>query len=301
MLLCCALAAAQTPSLEDVSVAAVAEPSECRAGDAVVYRVRVTIRNNVTEKIEPWPPAFRGFDVAGGTNARQPVGADRTRFEWQYQLRPRQEGELTIGPFSLNYLDRGDGRRKQVRGNPVTVRVRAAEALPDIREARPPVVLPDLLARYQRAALWLGLFCAAVLCGSSVQHLLSRRRPRPTPVSPAPPSPRDVALAALAALEADDLPARGEIDAYHVRLSRLVRAFLSARYTCRAEESTTSEIADTLTSRGASADLVVSCRQLLVGCDLEKFAGFTPGLDDMRGLLARARLFVEASCAEGRP
>jgi hypothetical protein len=169
----------------------------------------------------------------------------------------------------------------------------------DLRPAKPPLELPDPWEAWRRAGEWVGGAALVTLLLALILRRAGRRpAPQVEPAPPPPPTPAALALAALAALEAERLPEQGLIDVYHVRLSQVVRDYLGARYGFHAPESTTSEIAARLDDAGVAAELVSLTRQVLYGCDLEKFAAYQPGLPEMAEVLARARTLIARTLNE---
>ena len=93
------------------------------------------------------------------------------------------------------------------------------------RDIHAPV--PVLVPNYR--LLWLALGILAALALAIWGFLWWRRRPeRARAIPAAPPIPADEeALTSLAALEAEGLPARGELKDFHLRLSIIFRMYLS--------------------------------------------------------------------------
>lgn len=297
---------------EEVYVSAIIEPLEAELGQTVLYRAFATVRNNVTHSLSPQEPSFDGFervdgDVDGQPRLNRSENSDQTIFEWSYELRPVRTGTLLIPPFRVRYVDRETGRRHTVAGERVSLRVVAAGASgatpspatpaagdedSDIRPAKPPVPLPMI------DPLWIvgGLAALLVLLAVAAVVVLNRREVKPVPVAPLPEPPKPaahtLALSQLAALEAERLPERGEIDPYHIRLAQIVRDYLSERFNIEATRSTTTEIALSLYDRHVPSETIALCRRVLSGCDLEKFAAYRPGVPEMQALLAEARRLI---------
>lgn len=109
--------------------------------------------------------------------------------------------------------------------------------------------------------------------------------------------PDEVALEALGALEAADLPGRGELKRFHVEVSDIVRSYLERRLGVPALESTTGELLAMLTTARVGPEVPREVRRdlrlLLERCDLVKFAKFEPSADESRELVPLARSIVE--------
>jgi hypothetical protein len=104
------------------------------------------------------------------------------------------------------------------------------------------------------------------------------------------------ALAALDALERDDvLTHRGTV-AFHVRLAEILRRYLGGRFHVPTLERTSYELLhDTGQLMGQFRGSRSRLRDLLTACDMVKFARLEPLPGASRELLSTARLFVEES------
>jgi hypothetical protein len=102
------------------------------------------------------------------------------------------------------------------------------------------------------------------------------------------------AVAKLTVLEERGAPEAGQIDAWFVALSAIIRDYLEQRYDIRAPELTTEEF---LQVAAQSAELKTDQRALLSAflerCDRVKFAGYRPDSDESIASLKAARAFVE--------
>lgn len=94
---------------------------------------------------------------------------------------------------------------------------------------------------------------------------------------PPPKPPHVVAFEELQRLKAMNLPDKGEVKEYYIRLSDIVRHYLEERFSLRAPEMTTEEFLDSVRD---SEDLAESHRKLLRDflshCDMVKFAKYGP-------------------------
>jgi hypothetical protein len=139
--------------------------------------------------------------------------------------------------------------------------------------------------------LWLSLGSVALLGLIVLARWLRKRRG----VRPAVP-PAEAFLRELDALEADRLPERGEIEAFHVRLAEALRRYLEQTYQLPAGRQTTQEfLAAWRTALPLGASEPEALAELLRRCDLAKFARSAPGPETCGETLALARRFVQSS------
>ncbi len=108
-----------------------------------------------------------------------------------------------------------------------------------------------------------------------------------------PRPPHEIALEALDALERAGLLERGEIKAFHVEVSEIVRTYVEERFTVRALEMTSAEVLDGLWRVGIEGGLLDDFRTFLERCDLVKFAKLRPTPEASGEMLSLARKLVE--------
>jgi hypothetical protein len=103
----------------------------------------------------------------------------------------------------------------------------------------------------------------------------------------------ELALEALDALARSKLLERGEIKAFYVEVSEIIRTYVEGRYAVYALEMTSGEVLDGLWRVGIEGSLLENFRTFLEQCDLVKFAKLRPTPEASRGVLESARTLVE--------
>ena len=251
------------------------------------------------------------FTVAGG-------GDRLVRNERRYFLDPEEAGAVEIRALTLNILD---GREvpsiacvylNECRtAAPVTDRAAATDFLrigplpvevtsvlpPDADFTEPkdilgPVPLPPPPPSPLPWREILAAAAAAVLAAAA-GVLLWRRRGRIGAARAAPmESAHAMALAALARLDASGLDTQEKLDAFYVRVSRVLRRYLDWRFGLRAAERTTEEALREAAAREEIAGHGGALRAFLGACDRVKFARHRPGAEEPAAALANAAGFV---------
>ncbi len=234
------------------------------------------------------------FRVAGVAELRPVLTeGNRTRRARIWTLEPFLSGEYTIPELTIRFAKEDEPERELVT-EPVTLTVRsllpedAAEKL-ELNDITGPVDLPPNLT-----ALWwtLGILIVLGLASAGLWFWLRSRRP---PIPPSPPRPADeIALEALAALEAENLPGRGEFKPFYQRLSDIVRRYIEGRYGVHAPGQTTEEF---LASQRRGSVLKPTDQEILGAflkqADLVKFAEHQPSQHDVADSFRICRNFVE--------
>jgi len=152
-----------------------------------------------------------------------------------------------------------------------------------------PATLP---AAPQSAGVWIAI--GSALLASAVAVSVALRRPR-TVAAVAEPEPHDWARVELDRLESAQLPERGEIDAYFVKLTTIVRDFARRRFGLEAPQQTTPEFLRTLRLHPTLAGRPrVLIGELLERADLVKFARTGAALDECTQAMRAARQLTSA-------
>ena len=144
----------------------------------------------------------------------------------------------------------------------------------DIRDIRPPVYFPENYSLLIAIAAVIALAALFFLARAFLKMIRERISQRPPP---APKSAHQIALEALLALQAKNLPGMGRIKEYYFELSDIVRHYLENRFSYRAPEMTTEEFLEAIK---ASPEMLKEhkalLRKFLSHCDMVKFAKYGP-------------------------
>ena len=188
------------------------------------------------------------------------------------------EFEFPALPFTLRDAA---GKEVQVTSPAVKIRIDSVlqEADPRLKDLKKQAEIEEPF----RWLLWLALGAlACVLAGLGWWRVSRRRRPAGAPFEPLELDPLDAADAELRDLLARGLLEKGLTKQFYVRLSDIVKKALEAGHGIQTVEKTTTEIVVALV--GAAKGLTAPSdpqgleriEQLLLSCDLVKFARYLP-------------------------
>lgn len=159
-----------------------------------------------------------------------------------------------------------------------------AQAASDIRDIKPPEVIPD-----SPAWLWWLLVVLAVF--ALVTFLWRHLHRRMTRIMPAPPIPAHVRARQKLA---DALAYLAQPKTFCTLVSDTTRSYLEERFNFHAPERTTEEFLRELSgTKLLLPEQKESLGDFLACCDLVKFAKYEPGENELRGLHASALRLVE--------
>jgi hypothetical protein len=279
-------------------------PRSPRLSDLVAMDIRV----EAPPGVEIRPPAFGeavgDFLIRDYTERPpEPGAANRRRFH--YELEPAHAGKHLIRSVAVEFVDRREESERRGEPGPEPALVETdpieVDVTSDLKDEAPSLARlePMVPPRPVPQAVAIGWVIASILAGVlvllAVAALLRRRR---RPVEPRRRTPEEVAGEALAALLAEDLPGRGLVKEFYLRLTAIVRRYVEDTTGIRAPEQTTEEFLRDVRARAVfPPDRSVRLAEFLEAADLVKYAGQLPREGQVDGAIARAHEFVNVAPA----
>jgi hypothetical protein len=105
----------------------------------------------------------------------------------------------------------------------------------------------------------------------------------------------EIALEALDRIRTSGVLDRGEVSAFHIRVSEVIRCYFEGRFGIEALEETSREILEDLQAKGISVSNHSLCLKFLNQCDLVKFAKLAPSKEKSEKVLDLAHEIVEST------
>ncbi|MCB0665238.1 MAG: hypothetical protein KDC80_05415 [Saprospiraceae bacterium] len=142
------------------------------------------------------------------------------------------------------------------------------------------------------------VYIVALLVGLAIIAFvfLRKKKPEPEPEIVEIPVPADeLALDDLQKLRSRKLWQSGQIKEYQSELTHIIRAYIQARYSIPALESTTSEILNFAVVKSLSSELQTDLDQILNIADLIKFAKAQPEIGIHEEFMQKAEYFVRST------
>jgi hypothetical protein len=275
-------------------------PREPKLSDLVEMDVRVQFPRDVEIK----PPAFGqavGDFLVRDYSERPASPRERNVRLFHYQLEPTHAGKHLIHSVSIEFLDNragAEGRREPalVETDPLEVNVTSelAGGAPSLANLEP--MLPPRPVQRPLALAWP--IAAGVVTLLALLGLVALRRRKRRPLAPPRQTPEEIARAALALLLAEDLPGRGLVKLFYLRLTGIVRHYVEDTTGIKAPEQTTEEfLRDMRASPAFSAQRSARLAEFLEAADLVKYAGQEPDPAQIDLAIARAHEFVNLARA----
>ncbi len=269
------------------------EPTAATLGDRI--RVVITV-DHATDARVAWPDALsvEPFELLAMQPLEPTTQGMRSRSSMELTLTAFELGALTLPALEIDVVG-ADGQTWALSSEPTTITISSVgrDAGGDIRDIKGPLSIPF---RVVTLLPWLAGLVASALVLFWLRRFYGRRGATEAPMPVEAPRPaHEIAHEALNRLEASGLLQRGDVKAYHIRASDIMRVYVEDRFGVDAMEMTTREVLGGLRQVGVTSDVVGDFRQLLDRCDLVKFAKHRPAVEACRDVVPLARRLVDAT------
>lgn len=261
--------------------------------DVLVATVQVDGSPLLTVKPPDQISSSRGWRlVEVSPAATEALGQERHRWRQSYTFEPLAPG---VRPLQLQGFTVQDGPDNvhSLSWKAIPVRVVASIATPDLKSLRDPTVVESLAPLPEARAFpwrWLGAVVGGVAICVVARHYW-RRRTRRQPVSA-----EQLARRELDRLLARRLPDQNKSVQFHALLANVVRRYLERKYGLPARRRTTEEflvlVHECPHLASSERDFI---QNLLVRCDLVKFAHAPSSIPECLAWTDQVRAFVAAS------
>lgn len=275
---------------DGASIAVSASPTRVTVGDRILYSLRVVAPKGVTATLPVFGRTLGEFRIRD--LGPLPAIARKDGFEEisrRYELNLYETGVKSIPPLSVVLRGR-EGKAAELDAGPIVVVSESVldKDAKDIKDIKPPLALEYVPVT---PIVWL---CIGMAVATIAIFMLRRIRRKRKLAPPPPRSPQLIAYDELERLRAMDLIAKGRVKEYYVRISDIVRRYIERRFSLKAPDRTTEEF---LAEAGASGLLDPRARTLvgdfLEQCDMVKFARYGPTAEEIDGVYAAAKRFVD--------
>jgi hypothetical protein len=293
-----------------VTVASRVDKSRIKIGDLIRYTVTVTHGKGVDARTPGTGANLGGFEIRNYavSEPEEKKGVVVSKFE--YTISTFFPGEFVIPPLPVAYKVPGD-TAVHVMATPsikiVVESMKPSEA-GDIKDIKPPVEIPrNWWLLLMKAGI--GLLIAGAAAGGFLLYRRWKSGKGILPVREEPPKPpHEIALEALDRLKASDLLEKGEIKAFYIELSEIIRRYTGGRYFVVAMEMTTTEVLEGLSSVHLFKEDFELFEAFFHRCDLVKFAKTIPSQVETSetvqvayDIVHRTKIVIETPAEEAVP
>jgi hypothetical protein len=263
-------------------------------GDRVCLTVTVEHQTGATVT---WPDSidFGTFELIDAEYLEPRGEDDVLRTVARFTLTAFELGDIELPSFPVVVTGPDSTSTVSLVTDPWTVTVASVgpNETGDIRDIKGPLAIP------RNWLLLLPWVLVVGALGGGAYWLQRRIKRRPQQVAEATPTPagapHEVAYEMLDRLAESGLLEQGEIKAYYIAVSEIVRRYIAGRYGVDALEMATYEVLQGLEAVGVSSSNLSQFDRFLDDCDLVKFAKYRPEIGTCREIVARARNIVTAT------
>ncbi len=270
-------------------------PSEAMLGEAVVWRLTVKRKKDVSVHLEGGT-SFGGLELKSRDKSESPLGGDMIMETLSVSLVGFEPEDVTIPAQKITIVD-SQGRVSEFMTEKSFVVIKSLlgnEPEPKLKEdeGQGEVVMEKdyLLLWIMGIIAAIGIVAVLTLLG---RRLWAMRKPKSLPPPPPPRPAEEIAFEKLDALKRSNLLAEGEIKEYHIRLSETVREYVGNRFNFDSLEMSSEELIQTVRRLNLPSTEYQLIIDFLAETDLVKFAKVLPTLQESEDLLKHAYGFVE--------
>ena len=278
-----------------ISVSSQVDKSKITIGDLIRYTVTVTHDEKVQVEMPGTGANLGGFEIRN-YKVEDPRKQNGQVFSTAtYTISTFITGEFVIPPLTVVYQLPGDTTRHFLSTDKIKIVVESVKPSEagDIKDIKPPLEIPRnwwLLARN----VGIGLLIIAMAVSGWIGYRRWKQGKGLIPVRQTPPRPpHEIALEALDRLRNSGFLENGEIKAFYIELSEVIRRYVEGRYFIIAMEMTTTEVLQNLSGASVTEEEMNLFRVFLEQCDLVKFAKYIPSPDENEAALNEAHDIVE--------
>jgi hypothetical protein len=260
----------------------------------------VTVEHDVGSAVV-WPDSIDlgSFELLDAVLMEPVRERDRVASTVRFALTAFELGDLEIPSFDVTVVGEDTASAAVLSTDAWTVTVASVgrDETGDIRDIRGPLrmsrnwllLLPWMLVVGVVAVIGYWLYKRYMAGRVSIEDRLPASPPRPA---------HEVAYESLDRLAGAGLLEKGEIKAYHIEVSEIIRRYIEGRYRVDALEMATYEVLLGLEDGGVTLGTRNRFDRFLSDCDLVKFAKLRPGITACREMVPRARKIVDETKEE---
>ncbi len=247
--------------------------------EKVRLRVKLSWEGDSQRYEFSWPeePKCRNLQIVGNSVTNQQTakaGVTNWVKEFDYILKPIEEGEGGVGPVSLTYTDLQTEKEYSLKSRAIGI-----EVLPSPKEGKGTPLL-----------FILGFF--VVIGGASLSALLVRKRGKP----PQEPTEEPICLERRKLQELEEVRRgriSGDFKAYYSSIAQILREYIEEKYGIGTKEVTTYDIINSLRAQEVDEGEVKTVEEILAQCDLVKFASHQPSEEDLDSIWLATKGYLE--------
>jgi len=299
------------------NISSAADNTTVKAGDVVTIRISVTGRGNldlISMITEPDLSSFKMYDPKISekiSNSGFVIGGAKT---WEYVIIPRQQGKVTIEPFSLSYFNPDDESYHTVSTEPIEVTVEPGDAVAlheigdsggydpitkiasDIRYIKPDKIFLENTRKYWYSSMYFYLLYILPLAGFIITVIVKRRQDEIERNTGLKRKLKAWKHAHKRLNEASKMLRESDIKSFCGKLHESITCYIADMLNIDTGTLTSADLEKIMNDNGIQPELAERVRRTMEMCDYVRFASIGTGreahetiLNDTRNILSQLR------------
>ncbi|MEW5802393.1 MAG: BatD family protein [bacterium] len=286
----------QAASSGQVLLESKVDRTEVTIGDPIHYSLSVTMPKGVELFLPPLGSNLGEFDILDYQMTGPTEKEGQTVQTITYIIAVYDTGTYHIPSVEIGYKT-PEGEEKTLSAKEIEIRVKTVsfENAVDVKDIAGPIEMKKDWAPLKKVLLWgTGGFILALLTAWGWWWWRKKRAAGLKAGGPVPLPAHEVACADLKRIW-DAFQENRQVREFHFQMSEIIRQYLSRRYRINALEATTEELRREIENQPIPSRHQVMISDFLSGCDLVKFARYTPDSEETQELYQMAFQIVDTT------
>ncbi len=280
--------------LRPVDVKAVVDKQTVTIGDKIRYTITVKALRDIEVQLPKFAGSLGGFAVRD-FGSSQKVWWNKKIYKQWYILDTYTSGFYSLPKIEIKYRKKSEKNWHTLTTKEIRVKVKSV-----LPKGKKPSHIHDIAGPLYPSytSLYLAVFLSAFVVLIAVLWLVYRKKKQKEEEKIKLPA-HQIAYEGLNLLEEKNYISRGEIKAYYIELSNIVRHYIENRFDIHAPQMSTEEfLAFVKRDRKLSGGQKSLLSQFLYHCDLVKFARYNPEREEIRLSFDSAKRFIDETKEE---
>jgi len=266
--------------------------SKVTIGDIVQFDLEVTRPESIKIALPSVGPTLNDWVVRNATRLPlKNVAPGSVAETLQLQLTVYKTGDLEIPSLNVEVVN-AQGERELRASQPVKIKVQSVLDGEQLKEIKGQAeISPD----YKPFLLLLAALAALALITYKAVRFLRQRKTTPVATPKDTRSAEEIARDAIQNLLAKRLVEAGYVKEFYLELSEILKRYLGSKLGIISLERTTEEFVGDLKNAAIPWEEYEHVKGFLMDCDLVKFAKYKPSADEIRRIVERSFMVIDAA------
>ncbi len=280
---------------QNVKVTAELDKTTAEIGDHLTLTVKATSEPKTGMILPELRDSIGNFEILETSDTDTLLNKEKLVLQRKYVLICFDTGKFVIPELTVMYNRADMNSYYPAHTKPINVIIRGVPVGKSLIDIKPPLGEPAKWYEYLPYSLLLIPLALIIAFIYLYKKYKKNKKPviKPEPKREEPKIPAHIlAIAALDKLRTEKLWMSGHIKLHYIKLSEIIRTYISRRFQISAMEMASFEILDSLKNSGLNNENMEKLNRLFELSDLSKFAKFQPDDNDNEKALDTAFDFI---------